>query len=97
MLAVFGRAEARDFVDLMALEPRYGLDRLCALATEKDRGFTPVLFAEMLDRFPRLRQDEFGIDAQEYEQLAREIVRWRKRAIELSERRELGRDLGPDF
>ena len=97
VLAVFGRAEARDFVDLMALEPRYGLDRLCALATEKDRGFTPVLFAEMLDRFPRLRQDEFGIDAQEYEQLAREIVRWRKRAIELSERRELGRDLGPDF
>jgi hypothetical protein len=97
VLAVFGRAEARDFVDLMALEPRYGLDRLCALATGKDRGFTPALFAEMLDRFPRLRQDEFGIDAQEYEQLAREIVRWRKRAIELSERRELGRDLGPDF
>ena len=64
VLAVFGRAEARDFVDLMALEPRYGLDRLCALAAEKDRGFTPALFAEMLGRFSRLRQEEFGIDAQ---------------------------------
>ena len=42
VLAVFGRAEARDFVDLMALEPRYGLDRLCELAAEKDLGFTPA-------------------------------------------------------
>lgn len=39
VLAVFGRAEARDFADLMAVEPRYGLDRLCQLAAEKDRGF----------------------------------------------------------
>ena len=101
VLAVFGRAEARDFVDLMALEPRYGLDRLCALATEKDRGFTPALFAEMLGRFSRLRQEEFGIDAQQYEQLSREIVRWRERAIELTQRLELGqaheRDLGREL
>ena len=101
VLAVFGRAEARDFVDLMALEPRYGLDRLCALAAEKDRGFTPVLFAEMLGRFSRLRQEEFGIDAQQYQQLAREIVRWREQAIELSHRRQHGqereRDLGPEL
>ncbi len=41
LLALFGRAEARDFVDLMALEPRYGLVRLCQLAAEKDRGFDP--------------------------------------------------------
>ena len=97
VLAVFGRAEARDFVDLMALEPRYGLDRLCQLAAEKDRGFTPALFAEMLDRFPRLRQEEFGIDAQEYEQLAREIVGWRKRAVALSHSRELGQQRDRDF
>lgn len=101
VLAVFGRAEARDFVDLMALEPRYGLDRLCALAAEKDRGFTPALFAEMLGRFSRLRQDEFGIDAQQYEQLAREIVGWREQALALSQRREPGqaheRGFGPEF
>ena len=46
VLAVFGRAEARDFVDLMAVEPRYGLDRLCGLAAEKDLGFSPTVFAE---------------------------------------------------
>jgi len=73
------------------------LDRLCQLAAEKDLGFTPALFAEILDRFPRLRQEEFGIDAQKYEQLAREIVGWRKRAVELSHRRKLGQDRHPDF
>jgi hypothetical protein len=38
VLAIFGRAEARDFVDLMVLEPLYGLDRLCQLAAEKGPG-----------------------------------------------------------
>ena len=33
-LAVFGRAEARHFVDLMAVEGRYGLERLFELAVE---------------------------------------------------------------
>ena len=61
VLAVFGRAEARDFVDPMAVERRYGLNRLGQLAVEKDRGFTPKLFAEMLGQFGRLRQEEFGI------------------------------------
>lgn len=31
VLAVFGRAEARDFADPMALESQYGLDRLVRL------------------------------------------------------------------
>src|SRR5437868_4140343 len=35
VLAVFGRAEARHFVDLAAVEPRYGLDRLFRLAAER--------------------------------------------------------------
>jgi hypothetical protein len=44
VLALFGRAEARDFSDLLALEPRYGLEHLFRLAAEKDRGFTPAVF-----------------------------------------------------
>jgi len=54
VLAVFGRAEARDFVDLMALEGRFGLERLLLLAGEKDHGFLPSVFAEMVGRFSRL-------------------------------------------
>jgi hypothetical protein len=97
VLAVFGRAEARDFVDLMAVEGRYGLDRLCELAVEKDRGFTPEMFAEMLGQFGRLRSEEFGLDQSTYEQLVREVERWREHAIELAQRREPGRDSGLDL
>lgn len=98
LLALFGRAEARDFVDLMQLEPRYGLDKLCSLAAEKDRGFRASVLAEMLGRFGRLRRDEFGFDDARYEQLRRDVERWRARALELAREREIergrGRDLG---
>lgn len=96
VLALFGRAEARDFVDLMALEPRYGLERLCELAVEKDRGFTPELLGEMLGRLDRLRRDEFGLDDAQYEQLRGVVARWRERTLELQRRNERarGRDLG---
>jgi hypothetical protein len=68
VLAVFGRAEARDYVDLMSIEPRFGLARLFELAHEKDSGFSAIVFAEMLDRFPRLRRDEFPIDDYQFEE-----------------------------
>lgn len=45
LLALFSRGEARDFVDFAALEPVYGLDRLCDLATEKDAGFDRAVLA----------------------------------------------------
>lgn len=38
VLALFARAEARDFVDVLALESSYGLERLCQLAAEKTPG-----------------------------------------------------------
>lgn len=97
ILALFGRAEARDFVDLLAIEPHYGLDRLCRLAAEKDLGFSPARFAEMLGRFGRLRRDEFELDDARYEQLAREVQRWRERALELAREPERGSDLGLDL
>jgi len=94
VLALFGRAEARDFVDLMALEPRYGLERLCELAVEKDRGFTAELLGEMLARFDRLRRDEFGLDDAQYEQLRRDVARWRERTVNLQRRQERLREPG---
>ena len=101
VLAVFGRAEARDFADLTAVEPRYGLERLCRLAVEKDRGFTPGVFAEMLGRFRRLRRDEFDLDDARYRELAANVERWRVRALELSDGFDLGieqeGDFGPDY
>ena len=54
LLAVFGRAEPRDFLDLVHLEPRYGLAELCRLAVEKDHGFRADVLRAMLERFERL-------------------------------------------
>ena len=81
----------------MAVEPRYGLDRLCRLAAEKDRGFTPAMFAGMLAEFRRLRREEFELDDARYEQLGHDVERWRERALELARRRELKRDRGRDL
>jgi len=89
--------KARDFVDLMAVEPRYGLDRLCDLAVEKDRGFTPTVFAGMLGGFGRLRREEFELDDARYGQLVHEVERWREYALELAHRRERDLDLGPEL
>jgi hypothetical protein len=94
VLALFGRAEARDFVDLVALEPRYGLERLCELAVQKDLGFDPGVFADMLTRFDRLRRDEFELEDTQYERLRGEVARWREQMIELARRQERARDLG---
>jgi hypothetical protein len=90
VLAVFGRAEGRDFVDLLAVERRYGLDRLCELAAEKDRGFTPEVFGTMLGQFRRLRREEFEIDDAGFERLTREVEEWRQYAISLSEQQTGG-------
>ena len=55
VLAVFGRAESRDFVDLAALEPVYGLAPLFALTKRNDRGSEVFIFVDMLTRFDRLK------------------------------------------
>ncbi len=84
VLAVFGRAEARDFVDLLAIEPRYGLDRLCRLAADKDRGFDPGVFADMLSQFDRLRREEFELDDAQYKLLCSAVKAWRALANKLA-------------
>lgn len=88
ILAVFGRAEARDFVDLLAVADRYGLDRLFDLATEKDQGFEPDVFAEMLARFGRLRRDEFPIDDAGYQKLKAAVAGWQQKTVESERRRK---------
>lgn len=101
VLAVFGRAEARDFVDLSALTKRYGLEHLMRRASEKDPGFDTQVFTEMLTRFERLPRDEFEISDRGYETLVRTIEHWRGILIDLSpdhvqNKRELerGDDMG---
>jgi len=69
LLALFGRAEARDFVDVHALARRFSADALLGLAQEKDAGFDGYVLATMLDSLDRHRRDEFEVDDDEYERL----------------------------
>ena len=97
VLAIFGRAEARDFIDLAAVESKYDFERLCELAAEKDRGFSPHVFGEMLYRFDRLQRREFEIDDDRFRQLGQIVHGWRDRARDLAQRKMLSRDRGDDL
>lgn len=77
LLALFDRAQARDFVDVAALVDRFGLERLCELASEKDAGFSRSVLVEM-GSFGRLRPAEFGMSQSAYDELGRAVEQWRQ-------------------
>jgi hypothetical protein len=65
---VFGRGEARDYLDLAGIlsSGRYTREQLIAMAADVDPGFTPRLFAEALagiDRFPNQEFASYGVDS----------------------------------
>lgn len=101
LLALFGRAEARDFVDLMAVADRYGLERLLDLAAEKDRGFDAKVFVEMLSKIDRLPRAAFPLDDPRYEALHVAVGTWKDRALVYVRKQErvrgIRRDRGPDL
>jgi hypothetical protein len=76
LLALFDRAQARDFVDVAALVERFDLDRLCELAAEKDAGFSRSVLRQMLGGFDRFQQADFGLDDSTYAELVRQVRRW---------------------
>ena len=68
-LALFSRAEPRDYIDFRALAQRFSLTELCDLAASKDGGFTPSLLAAALDYIVELRRHTFDLDDASYEEL----------------------------
>lgn len=68
-LALFGRALARDYIDIQALARRFSLSELCELASAKDGGFTPSLLADALDFINERDRVTFNIDDQAYAEL----------------------------
>lgn len=77
MLALFGRAEARDFIDVAALVARFGWPHLYKLAAEKDAGFDRAIFLDALYAFERLKPEQFDLDAEGYERLHHRVRKWR--------------------
>lgn len=94
-LALFGRAAARDFVDVYLLSRRFGEEQLCTLAAEKDAGFDRGHLVDALRSFHRLDRDLFDVDDETYDRIDRWTQVW---ANDLAQAlaRERGLRQGPE-
>lgn len=81
-LALFDRAEARDFTDVYALVQRYGKELLIARAAEVDMGFDTTVFAQMLGTLSRFDDSELPITDDRTGELRAFFATW---AIELAD------------
>jgi len=74
--ALFGRAEARDFVDVYALAQRFGRSLLLERLAEVDAGFSTDVLAEMFGTLTRFDDAELPIDRLEVAELRAYFVQW---------------------
>lgn len=63
LLALFGRAEARDFADVFSLVQRFGKTALLEQAGSLDAGFDTTVFAQMMRTIDRFDDDEIPLPA----------------------------------
>nr|WP_244312070.1 nucleotidyl transferase AbiEii/AbiGii toxin family protein [Micromonospora taraxaci] len=87
MCALFGRAEARDFLDVDAalLSGRYTRQRLLELAAAADPGFEPRAFADALGALTQITDADFdcyGIPAAELPAVRERFAHWRRELID---------------
>lgn len=61
LLALFGRAEARDFADVYVLAQRFGKDALTEQAWDLEAGFDLVVLAQMMRTIDRFVDDEIPL------------------------------------
>jgi len=82
-LALFGRAEARDFADVYDLALRYGRDHLLDLAAADDQGFDRRIFASMIATIDRLSDEDLSVGPRDANDLRAYFRDW---AAELADR-----------
>lgn len=90
VLAIFGRAEPRDFIDLAALSQIFEIKDLFGEAVRKDQGFDLKIFAEMTNRLDILPRREFPISDAEFDELKLTVESWREIAKEKIRNRDRG-------
>lgn len=76
LLALFGRAEARDFADVYVLSQRFGKDVLLEQAQASDAGFDRVVLAQMLGTLGRFADDEIPLPASELDSAKAFFAAW---------------------
>jgi len=95
VLAIFDRAEPRDFADLAAVADRWGLDHLLRRAKDKDGGFLVEEFARRLERASTFADDEFRVPPEQVPRVRSAVERWKLQVRLLQQSRPgPGRDLG---
>ena len=90
LLALVGRSEARDYIDVAALVERHGLEEMCRLAADKDLGFRAGHVSWALDAFGRLPREDFDVDDAKFEQLKSLVERWRQQLASVGEIEDYG-------
>jgi predicted nucleotidyltransferase component of viral defense system len=81
LLALFDRAEARDFADVYVLAERFGQDELLNEASAADPGFNKQVLAQMMKTLDRFSNDEIPASAGVVPEIRLFFTRW---AAELS-------------
>jgi hypothetical protein len=75
-LALFGRAEARDFTDVYDLARRFGRDQLLDWAAQDDPGFDNQIFANVLTSIERLSDEDLPVQARHASELRAYFRDW---------------------
>jgi hypothetical protein len=76
LLALFGRAEARDFADVFLLAHRFGKDALLEEAASLDAGFDHTVLAQMMGTLDRFADDEIPLDSEDISRARTFFATW---------------------
>jgi hypothetical protein len=82
ILALFDRAEARDFVDVYLLARHFSTELLLTRAFEIDAGFDRAIFAEMLGSLSRFSDADIPLAGDDVDELRAFFATWRAELTE---------------
>lgn len=78
LLALFDRAEARDFVDVYVLSKKFGNQKVFDAATQIEVSLNKEVLARMMNALDRFSDDELPIDHSEAAALRKHFANWAK-------------------
>ena len=90
VLAIFGRTEPRDLVDLDSLLNFFSIETLFEDARMKDPSFDLNVFAFMIGRYSRSDRRDFSVSEERYHELMESANQLREQALSIERDRDRG-------
>ena len=81
LLALFDRAEARDFADVFMLAKRYPVDRILEAAAQVDSGFDRTTLATMLGSLSRFNDSDIPVASDVVAELRQFFHDWQEKLL----------------